>query len=335
MNKIYLIRSFMVVLISGLISIKSSAGTSPTDHFRSVNSGSWDIAETWESSPDGFTNWTPSTSAPASDANTITIRSGHIVTISNSTTVDQVVVTNGAVLDVATNAASVLTVNNAAGHDIVVQNGGVFKHNIASNSALPTFSGSATLEIQSGGILEAANNNGTSSHYANVASPIASNIIWNDNSIFHWNNTSAPAEGVTYFPASDGIPVFRFSQPVIIGGSTPTVINGILEANENVSFQGNGTKTFRNGITGTGKVGVTALNGGQFIINGATAALGGSGILDLNDKGLLISSGTAVTLVSNKTINNYNNGTAISSGTITNAGTLIAGDYTINGNSKI
>jgi len=331
MNKIYIFRFFIIVLLLGFKSIKSLSATLPTDHFRSAQSGAWDIANTWESSPDGFTNWTPSTSAPTSDANTITIRSGHIVTISSSTTVDQVVVTKGAVLDVATNAASVLTVNNAAGHDIVVQNGGIFKHNIASNSALPTFSGSATLEIQSGGILEAANNNGTSSHYANVASPIASNVVWNDNSIFQWNNTSAPAEGVTYFPASDAIPVFRFSQPVTIGGSTPTVINGILEANANVSFQGSGTKTFRNGITGTGKVGVTALNGGQFIINGATATLGGTGILELNNSGLLVDNSTTLTLTSDKTINNYTGGT----GSVTDAGTLVSAKNIINGNSKI
>lgn len=331
MNKIYIFRFFIIVLLLGFKSIKSLSATLPTDHFRSAQSGAWDIANTWESSPDGLTDWTPSTSAPTSDANTITIGSGHIVTISNSTTVDQVVVTNGAVLDVATNAASVLTVNNAAGHDIVVQNGGIFKHNIASNSALPTFSGSATLEIQSGGILEAANNNGTSSHYANVASPIASNVVWNDNSIFQWNNTSAPAEGVTYFPASDAIPVFRFSQPVTIGGSTPTVINGILEANANVSFQGSGAKTFRNGITGTGKVGVTALNGGQFIINGATATLGGTGILELNNNGLLVDNSTTLTLTSDKTINNYTGGT----GSVTDAGTLVSGKNIINGNSKI
>lgn len=330
MNEIYLTRSFMVVLVLGFISIKSLAETSPADHFRSVKSGVWDLPDTWESSPDGLTNWVPSALAPAADANTITIRASHNVSIVKSITVDQVVITSGGIIEVATDASSVLTVNNGIGHDIVVQNGGLFKHNIAANSSLPSFYTGATIEIQGGGILEAANNNGPASNYINAAIPMSSNVVWQDNSIFDWNNTSNPPDAVTYFPASSAIPIFRFSQPVTIGGNTQTVINGVLEANANVSFQGNGTKTFRNGVTGTGKVGVTAGTGGQFIINGPTAILGGTEILELNSSGLIINTGTTLTLTSNKTINNYSGGTGI-----TDAGTLVLEKYVINGNSKI
>ncbi len=324
MNKIYFIRYCIIVL--GFISIKGLSQTSPTDHFRSAKTGAWDLADTWESSPDGLNAWSPSTLAPTSDANTITIRYSHIVTIANNRTADQVMITNGGVLDMATGAASALTVNDGAGSDITVQNGGIFKH---SASSLPTFALSATLEIQSGGTLEAANNNGTASNYATTVSPIASHVLWNDSSIFHWNNPSDPADGVTYFPASAAIPVFRFSQPVTIGGLT--VINGVLEANADVLFKGNDPKTLRNGITGTGKVGVTAVNGGQFIINGSTATLGGTGILELNNNGLLVDNSTTLTLTSDKTINNYTGGT----GSVTDAGTLVSGKNIINGNSKI
>jgi hypothetical protein len=65
------------------------------------------------------------------------------------------------VLDVSTVPLSSLTIRNGQGPDVVVQNGGVFRHNIAANSSLPSFAVVATLEVQSGGILEAANNNGT------------------------------------------------------------------------------------------------------------------------------------------------------------------------------
>ncbi|MCW3110899.1 MAG: C-terminal target protein, partial [Segetibacter sp.] len=71
-------------------------------------------------------------------------------------------------------------------------------------------------------------------------------------------------------------------------------------------------------------------NGGQFIVNGTTAKLGG-GTLTLNNNGLSISSATTMTLISNKTINNYTGGT----GGITISGTLICDDYVIDGNSKI
>ncbi|MEJ7681475.1 MAG: hypothetical protein WKG06_27215 [Segetibacter sp.] len=332
MKKLYLLHYCIFVFVLGLKSITSlGQSTSPTDYFRSAKSGAWDIADTWESSPDGTNNWIPSATVPTSDANTITVRSGHSITISNNTEVDQLIILNGGLLDVATFPLSTLTIHNGQGHDVIVQNGGVFKHNIAAGSSLPSFAAAATLEVQGGGILEAANNIGSPSDYANTSSPISSRVIWKDGAIFNWNAASNPAEGVTYFPATSAVPIFRFSQPVTLGGSANTVINGLLEANTNVSFSSSGTKTFRNGIAGTGKVGVTAVTGGQFIINGTTATLGGTGILELNNSGLLINSGTALTLASDKTINNFNGGT----GSITNEGTLVLEKYVIRGNSKI
>ncbi len=331
MRKLYFFHYCVIVFVLGF-KIEAWAQVSlPTDYFRSSKSGAWDAANTWESSPDGTNNWVPSATVPTSDASIINIRSSHSITISNNIVVDQLIISTGGILDVATVPLSILTIHNGQGHDIVVENGGVFKHNIAANSSLPSFASSATLEIQGGGILEAANNNGTPSNYANTASPIATNMIWNDGAIFNWNIGFNPAEGVTYFPATSAVPIFRVSQPVTIGGSTNTVINGLLEANANVSFQGSGSKTFRDGITGTGKVGVTAVTGGQFVINGTAAILGGTGILELNNSGLLINSSTIVTLTSDKTINNYSSGT----GSITDEGTLVLDKYVISGNSKI
>jgi hypothetical protein len=283
-------------------------------------------------SSDGLSNWMPCVSAPTFAANTITICKGHNVTISNSVTVDEVVVASGGILELATSSSSLLTVNDGAGNDIIVQNGGVFKHNIASNSALPTFTATAVLEIQSGGILEATTNNGIPSNYANTDSLTAAHVSWSDGSVFDWNNTRSPTGGGKYFPASSAIPVFRFSKSSGIGGTLPTIINGLLEANADVFFSSTGTKTFRNGLTGTGKVTATSGSVGQFIINGVTAKLGGADTLTFSDKGLLISPNTTLTLISNKTINATNITTI---GTVTSSGTIIAGDYTISGNCKV
>jgi hypothetical protein len=97
MRKLYFVQYCIFAFVLGLKSIESSGQfTSPTDYFRSAQSGLWDVANTWESSPDGLNNWTPSASVPTSDANTIAIRNGHSVTISNSATVDQVVISGEA-----------------------------------------------------------------------------------------------------------------------------------------------------------------------------------------------------------------------------------------------
>lgn len=312
-----------------LQSVKTYAATLPADYFRSAQSGSWDVPGTWESSANGSTNWTVSTLVPTSEAGTVTIRNGHSIIVSNSASVDQLVVEGGGVLHLATNSSASLTVNDGSGADITILSGGTFRHNTA---VLPTFSGSSAMELQSGGILEVANDYGANAHsYANTASDIFSHIAWNDGAVFHWNTASAPADGIIYFSPNPAVPVFRISKAVTMGGGNATVINGLLEANANVSFAGGGAKTFRNGIIGNGKVGATALNGGPFIINGVTAQLGGVGIVELNNNGLSIANGTTLTLASNKTINNYSAGT----GTVTNTGTLIGGNYVISGNSKM
>src|SRR5215210_1305160 len=129
MRKLYFLQYCIFAFVLGLKSIESSGqSTSTTDYFRSAQSGLWDVANTWESSPDS-NNWVPSALAPTSEANTITIQSGDSVTISNSTTIDQVEISGGGLLDVSTVPLSVLTINNGQGPDVVRQNGGVFRHN--------------------------------------------------------------------------------------------------------------------------------------------------------------------------------------------------------------
>ena len=328
-NLITCFLTFFILASSSHISFAQS--TSPTDYFRSKISGSWNSINCWESSTDGATNWISATLVPSQTANIISIRSGHTITINTNTTVDQVQITTGGILELATSASTLLTINDGVGNDVIVQNGGIFRHKITgTNPPLPSFVGSASMEIQGGGTLEVASNNGTPSNYAVTTSSIANNIIWADNSIFNWNTTSSPLDQVTYFPGTATIPVFRFSSSASIGGTAATVINGLLEANANVNFQSTGTKTIRNGIIGTGTVAATAVSVGQIIVNGATAKLGG-GTLVLSDAGLLISAGTELSLISNKTINKV--GTANSP--INLSGTMLAGDYIIDGTSTI
>lgn len=327
MKKLYY---FIFVFVFGFKSLKVAAQTtSPADYFRSAKTGSWHLADTWESSSDGINNWQPSQLPPTSEANTITVLSGDTITISNNAVADQVIVASGGVLTLATGPASGLTIANGPGSDITVQSGGIFRHSVLTGGTLPVFSPSSVLEIQSGGTLEALSSIGNPSNYAIPDS--VRNVLWSDGAIFNWNNTSKPTSTVTYFPALPAIPVFRFTKRTSIGGATPTVINGLLEALADIDLASMGTKTFRNGIIGTGKVAASSVSSGKFIINGSTAILGGAGIVELSKNGLLINTGTILTLTSDKTINNFS--TSIS--TITSAGTLIAGDHVISGTSKV
>jgi hypothetical protein len=87
---------------------RSAYVSSPTDYFRSVNSGVWNNAATWESSSDNITYY-PATLTPDVNANTITIRNGHTVNVIANVTTDQTIVNPLAALVVT---GSILSVTN-------------------------------------------------------------------------------------------------------------------------------------------------------------------------------------------------------------------------------
>ncbi|MFN8291488.1 MAG: T9SS type A sorting domain-containing protein [Chitinophagaceae bacterium] len=270
--------------------------SSPADYFRSKATGAWSATSTWESSPTGGAGtWIPATLTPASAAGTITIRNLHTVTVNTAVTVDQLVIATGGTL---VNSAGLITVSDdASGHDIQVQNGGTLVLSFTNNP--PVFSPStATAEIQTGGRLKV-----TAGGMTGAGTGVnATNFIYRDASILELTTAFSTA-GVTYFPnVTTEIPIFRTVGILSVGAGTNTVINGVLEVNNNITFLNAGTKTFRNGIRGSGDV--NGSTSGTFIINGATAELGGTGALTTPATGLQIgsASGTTVTLSSHKTI---------------------------------
>ncbi len=132
----------------------SSAWGQVLDDYRSAASGNWNVAGTWERF-DG-TSWVPAPASPTSADGVITIRSGHVVTISAAgLTYDQVVVDAGGQVTVAPTVTSTLA--NGAGTDLVINGtwlnsggiwtvtgatwsvgaGGTFIHNTASGIATP------------------------------------------------------------------------------------------------------------------------------------------------------------------------------------------------------
>ncbi|HEX5635890.1 MAG TPA: hypothetical protein VFY78_02285, partial [Gammaproteobacteria bacterium] len=125
-----------------------------SDHFRSaVVNGNWDQPASWESSPNGITNWIPATLAPHSGAGIITIRSGDTIHIINSLTIDQVVVEPGSslvlsagiVLADGTGAADLEVngslINSAGTHSysgtVVFHAGSIYQHNRNAGTVPP------------------------------------------------------------------------------------------------------------------------------------------------------------------------------------------------------
>jgi hypothetical protein len=270
-----------------------------TDYFRSVQTGDWGTLTTWESSPDNIT-WTAATLIPVSTANTISIKNGHTVTVSTSQYMDQVVIESGGVL---LYAGGVLTVNDdGGGDDIIIQNSGVFALSVAASP--PVFSpATASININTGGILR------VSATGLTAASPApgvnTSNYIYQHASVLEYTpNLAFSSSGVTYFPNVNAvtIPIFKTTGNLgLIGGASPTVINGVFEAGGTVTFHNAGTKTFRNGINGAGNI-TSDPACGKFIINGSAAIFGGIGSVALPTSGMEIGPTTTVTILSSKTV---------------------------------
>jgi len=272
-----------------------SASSSENDYFRSAITGDWNNTATWQSSPDNI-NWMVSTLVPNENANAIIIRNGDTVTISSAASADQLIIENAGIL---INSGGIFTIHDGAGDDIIIQDGGVLT---LATTAGPSFgAGTPTVSINGGGILRISRTGYT----GNGTGVNSSAYIYQDGSILEYTlSSSFAASGATYFPNVNAstIPVFRTTANITgAGGANPTVINGIFEPIGNISFQGAGIKTFRNGIKGSGNITQDATSG-QFVINGSSGKLGGTGILTLNNPGIRITSGSA-TLMNNKTIN--------------------------------
>ena len=269
--------------------------SSATDYFRSVASGFWNVASTWESSADTIT-WVPATLIPDNLANTIYIRNGHIVNINANQDIDQVIIQAGGNLTLSFGTLNVY--DNASGDDIIVQNGGVF--NLADFGNPPVFFVStATANINTGGILRVSAGGLTATGVGvNIA-----NFIYQNASVLEIAATFITSLNVVFFPNVNAvtIPVFRTTIPLSIGNNSTVTINGVFEAaGGTVSFVNTGTKTFRNGITGASNI--NGSTSGKFFISGVTASLGGMGVLTLPATGMDIGTNNTVTMISNKSV---------------------------------
>jgi hypothetical protein len=276
------------------------------DHYRSnVPTGTWDTPGSWESSFDG-SNWITATLSPTWMANTITIRNGHHITIDADASADQVVINSGGHLE---HSSGTFTIRDyVTGDDIDIEAGGIFT--LSSSGNPPLFgTGSPTVDVNTGAILRVSGTGLTSAAPTNGVN--ASNYIYYHQSILEYTLTSAFSTiSVIYFPNVNAatIPIFRCSNTgsITVGAASPTTFNGVFESNgAGVVWTSSANKIFRNGIIGSGGVSTNASFTGDFVINGATATLGGTGVIDLTaspTRNIQFGPTTVTTLTSDKSI---------------------------------
>ena len=166
-----------------------------TDYFRSIGTGTWATIGTWESSHDS-TTWTSATLAPTSAAKSISVNTGHTVTVGATATASNLIVQSGGILTLT----SGLTVSHNASH--------LYPFDLQLSGTL-TATGVLTLstasgEVLSGGLYQHNQNGGT-----------IPTMTW--------------AQGTSNAPTSDG------SNIIFTGGST-CEITGITSATSMVGL---------------------------------------------------------------------------------------------------
>lgn len=294
----------------------------PTWHYRTIASGLWENGAIWQASPNGSTGWVAANCPPDATAQTITIRAGHEVNVTDNLTIDQTTIEENAVLNWTSGS---LTIANGPGDDLTIF--GRFRHN---RSASAPYNAGATIRVKTDGVLEVNNNSPSATHYGT-----SSQIFYEDKAVFYWNVTTFATFGtsnVTFFPnaAANEIPIFRTNTPnITIGAGSVTRINGYFEVENNtVTWQNSGRKIFRNGLGGNGNI-TQASSSGRFEMDGDTAFIAGSGNINLHSGERLQTSGSVyVELLNNKTIN----GGQLR---ITNPSTIDAQEFELSGSANI
>ena len=120
---------------AGLSGNQLTIGTASTDYFRSLSSGNWNTAGTWQSSADNST-WITSTLVPTSSAVSITIQTAHTVTINGTATASSITIAGTGKLTFDGVAARDFTVTgnitiSSSGGSFITQTSGTFKNTMS------------------------------------------------------------------------------------------------------------------------------------------------------------------------------------------------------------
>ncbi len=257
----------------------------PDWHYKAVSSGNWNNACIWEHSEDGEDNWLPAYCVPECQAASIDIEEGNTVIVDKNLSVGPATIQNDAAIEII---SGTLTVANGQENGLIINPGGMLHFN---GGEIPVLEEGATVYVNSEGIVKvSANSAGFSNAVAGNGS--SGSYVYETDAVFEWDvSLIFSTANQEYFPDANQqtIPVFRTTKNTgNVGATSDTKINGIFEANGNITWQNSGNKIFRNGITGQGNIN-QAESSGTFVINGNDAYLGGDGDIDLNVANMEIS----------------------------------------------
>ena len=199
--------------------------------YRSAASGNWNAAATWETSVDGNT-WIPAVATPTSADDIITVRNGHIVSVTAAVAADQLTVNSGGILSVASGVT--FTLDDGAGDDLTVDGGGIFAAagNVTNNGQAQV---NGTLRIDEGGF--PGNGTGTYAYDQTTGTLLFNHAsgTYNVNNHTYWPTTNGP-QNVSVGTASVQLNVAR-----TVGLSFDTS-SGLFGAN-NLTIGAGGTLT--------------------------------------------------------------------------------------------
>ncbi len=238
-------------------------------HYRSKASGNFSSSKAWEKSTDNM-NWSNATKAPDVNDLSVTIQSGHTITVSSTVTIDQLTVESGGTLDItggtliiADGSGDDLTVAGtlkngssiASSGSIVITSVGTYQHNVSGSAGtIPnaTWNSGSTCEILQAGGTGRPNGLGQNFHH----------FTWN----FTTQSTEADLNGELDNIAGDFHIMHTGSSNVrMVGSTNTTTVGGDLTID--------GTATLNlSGSSGNGIIQVS----GDCTINGTLTETGSS-----------------------------------------------------------
>lgn len=201
------------------------------NEYRSIATGNWNVLSTWQRY--NGTTWVAATAIPTSAHATITVLSGHTITITGAVTLDQVVVAGTLIV----NAGVIYSFNNGAGNDLTISSGGVLMNNGTINNI-------ATTIIFNSGTFNnnlTINNNGTITNDGtlnnNVGATLTNNLSFNVNATKSFNNYGTFINGVAGTTTNNG-----------------TITNTAVFTNSGTHNENSGSFYKHNPVTGSGAI---------------------------------------------------------------------------------
>jgi hypothetical protein len=231
---------------------------SPTDFYRSAQSGSWNDSNSWESSETGAEgSYNPSFLYPDSQASRVQIQAQHQIEI-HSPHIEMTNLDIEGTLEISGNTTFAVLGDEEI--EVRVKNGGIFLVN--TNGGPPNFQAKGLVE--SGGKLIAGPGMGGGTAFGNRYIGLHTGFFsFEDQSIVEWDNSNTVLGSTTTIDqdffrrtSEEALPLFRIitTPGFPFGSDVNNVLNCILEIIEPASFgiRFSGEKTILGGIQGSG-----------------------------------------------------------------------------------